>query len=53
MTIAEIAEAVGRSKATVRHWLRRYGTEDSERRRHQAQLLAEAAREAGRADRRS
>jgi Homeodomain-like domain len=24
-TIAEIAEAVGRSKATVRHWLREYG----------------------------
>src|SRR5579859_806614 len=25
MTIAEIAEEVSRSKATVRHWLRRYG----------------------------
>jgi transposase len=25
MTIAEVAEAVNRSKATVRHWLTRYG----------------------------
>lgn len=25
MTIAEIADVVGRSKATVRHWLKRYG----------------------------
>ena len=31
MTIAEIAADVGRSKATVRHWLRRYGLRTTER----------------------
>jgi IS30 family transposase len=30
MSIAEIAEAVARSKATVRHWLRRYGLKTTE-----------------------
>jgi transposase len=29
MSIAQIAQAVGRSKATVRHWLREYGLKTS------------------------
>lgn len=47
MSIAEIAEAVGRSKATVRHWLIRYGlkTRNSRGRRPSAQ--AETAKQAG------
>jgi transposase len=38
LTIAEIAEKVGRSKITVRHWLGRHGlkTEPARRRRRQA-----------------
>ena len=32
MSIAEIAEAVDRSKATVRHWLMRYGLKTHQRR---------------------
>ncbi len=38
-SIAEIAEAVGRSKATVRHWLREYGLKT--RRRTMRQVRAE------------
>ncbi len=33
LSIAEIAEKVGRSKATVRHWLRRYGLKTAGARR--------------------
>jgi len=47
MSIAQIAEAVGRSKATVRHWLIRYGmkTHNGVGRRPSEQ--AEAAKQAG------
>ncbi len=47
MSIAQITDAVGRSKATVRHWLIRYGlkTQNSRGRRPSGQ--AKAAKEAG------
>jgi transposase/transcription elongation factor Elf1 len=40
-SIAQIADSVGRSKATVRYWLRRHGlrTEPSQRRRRQGDAL--------------
>lgn len=47
MTIAEIGEAVGRSKATVRHWLRRYGLRTKNGRGRRRRPLAVAARAAG------
>jgi transposase len=48
MTIAEIAQELGRSKATVRHWLGRYGlrTKNSVGRRPRADAAREA-RDAG------
>jgi transposase len=36
MSIAQIAEAVGRSKATVRHWLMEYGLETSQAKRRRS-----------------
>jgi hypothetical protein len=46
MTIAEIAEVVGRSKATVRHWLKRYGLRTG-RARSERIATWRAAKEAG------
>lgn len=46
-TIAEIAEAVGRSKATVRHWLIRYGLKTHGGRGRRPQKEAVAAKQAG------
>lgn len=45
MSISQIAEAVSRSKATVRHWLRRHGLDTSEalRRRERAEALRAGA----------
>jgi transposase len=47
MTIAEIAEVVGRSKTTVRHWLRRYGLRTVNKRGRKADPRAVAGKEAG------
>jgi transposase len=47
MTIAEIAEVVGRSKTTVRHWLRRYGLRTANRRGRRTDPRAVAGKEAG------
>ena len=47
MTIAEIAEEVGRSKATVRHWLRRFGLKTKNGVGTRMPGVAAAAREAG------
>jgi hypothetical protein len=47
MTIAQIAEAVGRSKATVRHWLARYGLKTRGGRGRRGRDGAREAREAG------
>lgn len=44
MSIAEIADALGLSKATVRYWMRRYGVRTKNSRRGQ---VARAAKEAG------
>jgi transposase len=46
-SIAEIAETVGRSKATVRHWLGRYGLRTHGRRGGPSRMGAREAREAG------
>ena len=46
-TIAEIAEAVGRSKATVRHWLIRYGLKTQGGRGRRPAKEAIAAKQAG------
>jgi transposase len=46
-TIAQIAEAVGRSKATVRHWLLRYGLKTNNGRGRRPSEGAKAAKEAG------
>ena len=46
MTTAEIADAVGRSKGTVRHWMRVYGLRTA-RFRGDRLKLARAAKEAG------
>lgn len=48
MTIAEIAEELGRSKATVRHWLRRYGLRTRNGVGTRSPGVASVAREAGR-----
>jgi transposase len=47
MTIAEIAAEVERSKATVRHWLHRYGLRTKNRRGRRPRELAEMARAGG------
>ena len=47
MTIAEIAAEVGLSKATVRHWLRRYGLRTKNGVGTRRPGVASAAREAG------
>lgn len=47
MTIAEIADAVGLSKTTVRHWLRRYGLRTRNRPGHRMHPDARVAKEAG------
>jgi transposase len=47
MTIAEISTEVGLSKATVRHWLRRYGLRTRNARGRRPQEVAQAAKEAG------
>jgi len=46
-SIAEIAEAVGRSKATVRHWLIRYGLKTRNGRGKRSSEEAKAAKQAG------
>jgi transposase len=46
-SIAEIAEAVDRSKATVRHWLIRYGLKTHNGRGRRPSEQAEAAKKAG------
>jgi transposase len=48
MSVAEIASAVGRSKATVRHWLRRYELQTAGGARRQGSRERRAAKEAGR-----
>lgn len=47
MTIAEIAEALGRSKATVGHWLRKYGMRTQNARGRRPEQVWRAAKEAG------
>ncbi len=47
MSIAQIAESVGRSKATVRHWLTRYGLRTRGRMGAPSRTGAREAREAG------
>jgi transposase len=47
MTIAEMAADVGLSKATVRHWLRRYGLRTQNGRGRRTAAAAQAARAAG------
>lgn len=47
MTIAEIADRVSLSKATVRHWLRRYALRTQNGRGRRPHELAKAAREDG------
>ncbi len=47
MTIAEIAEEVGRSKVTVRHWLRRFGMKTKNGVGTRRPGVTRAAREAG------
>lgn len=46
-TIAEIAETVGRSKATVRHWLIRYGLKTHGGRGRRPKAEVRAAKQAG------
>ncbi len=46
-SIAEIAEAVGRSKATVRHWLRRFGLKTLNGRGWRATSIAQSAKSEG------
>jgi transposase len=46
-TIAEIADSVGRSKATVRHWLIRYGLKTRGGRGRRPPEAARAAKQAG------
>jgi transposase len=46
-SIAEIAEAVDRSKATVRHWLTRFGLKTGNRPRRRPSNQAIAAKDAG------
>jgi transposase len=47
MSIAQIAEAVGCSKATVRHWLARYGLKTHSAVGRRARVAASQAQEAG------
>lgn len=47
MTIAEIAASVSRSKATVRHWLMRYGLKTHNRRGKRVSEQAKHAKRAG------
>jgi hypothetical protein len=47
LTIAEISESVGRSKATVRRWLTRHGLKTRGGRGRRPAAQAKAAREAG------
>jgi transposase len=47
MSTAEIAEAVGRSKATVRHWLIRYGLKTHGGPGRRLPEVAKAAKQAG------
>jgi transposase len=47
MSIAEMAEELGRGKSTVRHWLGRYGLQTTGSRGRSRRKPAEAAREAG------
>lgn len=47
MTIAEIAEEVGLSCGSVRHWLRRYGLRTEKARTSRSAELMHAAKEAG------
>jgi transposase len=47
MSIAQIAEAVGRSKATVRHWLIRYGLKTRGAAGRRSSVQAMAAKQAG------
>ncbi len=47
MTIAEIARAVSRSKATVRHWLTRHGLKTRHRQGKRASVQAREAKQAG------
>ena len=46
-SIAQIADAVGRSKATVRHWLIRYGMKTHGTRVRRASVAAQEAKRAG------
>jgi transposase len=48
-TIAEIADSVGRSKATVRHWLIRYGLKTHNGRGRRSAQEVKAAKQAGHA----
>jgi transposase-like protein len=48
LTIAEIAAEVGRSKATVRHWMRRYGLRTQNGVGTRRPGVAKSARDAGR-----
>jgi transposase len=47
MTIAEIAEAVGRSKATVRHWMQQYSLRTENARGRRSPRLSGDAKDAG------
>lgn len=47
MTIAEISAAVGLSKGTVRHWLRKYGLQTRSARGRRSSALVAAAKDAG------
>jgi transposase len=47
MSIAQMAEATGRSKATVRHWLTRYGLKTHGALGRRARVQADLARQAG------
>ena len=47
MSIAEIAEEVGLSKGTVRHWLRRYGLRTSNQSGRRPNSAARAGKQAG------
>lgn len=47
MTIAEISDLVGRSKGTVRHWLRRYGLHTQHQRGPRSETQSHSAKEAG------
>ena len=48
LSIAAIADAVDRSKATVRHWLKRYGLKTRTRRQERLEEVIRPAKHAGR-----